>query len=156
MRITEVEKSKFTNWSMPDEATMQADFKEYKKKEDSKWEGRARSMGFRFPIFDTFEDFKEALMTSPVITLDKAHDRNIKNRSHTSSIEQLKALVSGYYQPRNVDRIVQGYESNAKMPHPIVLKGSKGEWIMAGNTRLDTAFIMGVEPKVIVVDVSDF
>jgi hypothetical protein len=154
MRILEVE-SKFTNWSLPDEATMQADFKEYKKKEDSKWRGRARSMGFRFPIFDTFEDFKQALMTSPVITLTKAHDRNIENRSHTGSIESLKDLVSGYYQPRNVDRIVQGYESNAKMPHPIVLKGSKGEWIMAGNTRLDTAFIMGVTPRVIVVDVSD-
>ncbi len=76
------------------------------------------------------------------------------NRSHTSSIESLKSLVSGYFMPRDVDRIVQGYESNAAMLYPIILKGSNGEWIMAGNTRLDTAFILGIDPKVLYVDVS--
>jgi hypothetical protein len=119
-----------------------------------KWQARATTMGFRFPIFDTYQDFVSALRTAPIITLTKEHDRRVMNRSHTSSIDDLKSLVGGYNMPRDVDRIVQGYQSNAPMPHPIILKGSQGEWIMAGNTRLDTAFILGVTPKVLYVDVS--
>jgi len=34
--------------------------------------------------------------------------------------------VSGYVRPRDVDRIVQGIESGAKLPYPIILKGDKG------------------------------
>ena len=111
-------------------------------------------MGFRFPIFDTFEDFVAALRSARVITLTPEHDSRVMNRSHTSSIESLKNLVGGYQNPRDVDRIIQGYQSNAAMPYPIILKGTHGEWIMAGNTRLDTAFIMGVTPKVLYIDVS--
>lgn len=111
-------------------------------------------MGFRFPIFDTLQDFTTALKSAQVIALTKAHDRRVMNRSHTASIEDLKSLVGNYYMPRDVDRIVQGYKTNAAMPYPIILKGLNGEWIMAGNTRLDTAFIMGVVPKVLYVDVS--
>ena len=146
----------FTNWSFPTEETMLADFKEYKKKELSKWQSRARNMGFRFPIFNTFEDFKNALKSAKVITLTREHDSHINNRSQTSSIDSLKSLVSGYIRPRDVDRIIQGFESNAAIPMPIILKGKNGEWIMAGNTRCDTAFILGVDPvKVLLVDVSD-
>ena len=145
---------KFNNWVFPNAATLQADFEEYKKKEMKKWQHRAEAMGFRFPIFETYQDFATALKTAPVITLTKEHDRRVMNRSHTSSIEGLKSLVSGYNTPRDVDRIVQGYQSNAPMPYPIILKGNKGEWIQAGNTRCDVAFIMGIEPKVLLVDVS--
>ena len=151
----EIETPKFNNWVFPNAATLQADFEEYKKKEDYKWKSRAANMGFRFPIFDTFQDFSSALHSAPVINLTKEHDRRVMNRSHTSSLNGLKSLVSGYNMPRDVDRIVQGYQSDAAMPYPIILKGSKGEWIMAGNTRLDTAFILGVQPKVLYVDVSD-
>ena len=111
-------------------------------------------MGFRFPIFNTFNDFVAALKSAQVITLTREHDRNVMNRSHTHSIEDLKNLVSSYNKPRDVDRIVAGYESNAPMPYPIILKGSDGEWVQAGNTRCDVAFIMGFEPKVLLVDVS--
>lgn len=111
-------------------------------------------MGFRFPIFDTFQDFVSALRSAPVITLTKEHDSRVMNRSHTSSIDGLKSLVSGYFMPRDVDRIVRGYQTNAAMPYPIILKGSRGEWIQSGNTRCDVAFIMGIEPKILLVDVS--
>ena len=150
----EVTRTPFNNWVFPNAATLQADFDEYKRKETSKWQARAENMGFRFPIFDTLQDFIAALKSAQVITLTPQHDRQVMNRSHTHSIEDLKSLVGGYNMPRDVDRIVQGYQSNAAMPYPIILKGSNGEWIMAGNTRLDTAFIMGVTPKVLYVDVS--
>ena len=156
MLIYEILQKPFTNWSFPNEATMLADFKEYKKKESSKWQGRAKRMGFKFPIFDTFEDFKNALTSADVITLTREHDSHINNRSNTSSIADLKSLVSGYIMPRDVDRIIQGFETNAAIPMPIILKGKNGEWVMAGNTRCDTAFILGVNPvKVLLVDVSE-
>jgi hypothetical protein len=155
MKIVEIQQPKFSNWVFPKPGTLQADFEEYKKKETKKWKARAESMGFRFPIFNTFEDFVSALKSAKVITLTSGHDRQIMNRSHTSNLKDLKSLVNGYNTPRDVDRIVNGYNTDAPMPYPIVLRGTKGEWIMAGNTRLDTAFIMGITPKVLLVDVSN-
>jgi hypothetical protein len=37
---------------------------------------------------------------------------------------------------------------------PIILKGSKGMWIMAGNTRQSTARVLGIDADVLLVDVS--
>lgn len=142
-------------WVFPDKKTIQADFTEYKKKEDYKWKGRANTIGARFPLFNDISQFEEALRNAEVVNLTPATDQKIKNRSHTGSIESLKSLVGTYKRPRDVDRIVQGLTSGAKIPMPIVLKGSKGMWIMAGNTRLDTAFILGNKPKVLMVDVSE-
>ena len=146
--------SHYKNWVFPNAQTLQADFQEYKDKEFKKWNGRAASMGFRFPIFPDFNSFVTSLQNSPVITLTKEHDSRIHNRSHTGSLNSLKGLVSGYSTgPRDVDRIARGMFNNEPIPYPIVLKGTMGEWIMAGNTRLDTSSILGVTPKVLVVDV---
>jgi hypothetical protein len=142
-------------WVFPDDKTLKADFSEYKKKEDRKWRHRVDSIGARFPLFNDFNHFKQSLRDAETINLRSGLDNQIQNRSHSSSIESLKSLVSSYVRPRDVDRIVQGIESGASMPMPIVLKGSRGMWIMAGNTRLDTAFILGNMPKVLMVDVSE-
>lgn len=139
----------------PPETVLIADFNEYKDKEQRKWKARSERMGFRFPMFSDFEEFKSALRNAKVIELTPQHDAKVANRSHTSSLDQLKRLVSMYQQPRDVDRIVQGYSTNAAMPYPIIVRGRYGEWIMAGNTRLDTAFILGIKPKVLLVDISD-
>lgn len=149
------EQSSYNNWTFPSDKTIKEDFNEYKKKEERKWKRRAQTIGMRFPIFDTLSDFKSSLKNAEVITVTERFDSRIMNRSHTSSIEDLKNLVSGYVRPRDVDRIVQGFENDDKIPYPIILKGSKGMWIMAGNTRLDAAFIMGVTPKALLVDVSE-
>jgi len=147
------EASQEINWTFPDSNTLQADFTEYKKKEQRKWEGRANQLGMRFPIFDDLQHFIQSLKNAEVRTLDDATDRQIHNRSHTDSIEGLKRLVGSYYQPRDVDRIIQGYTNGAAMPYPIVIEGNNGAWIMAGNTRLDTAGILGLQKKVLWVDV---
>lgn len=149
--MSTIDKVSFANWAFPDEATIRADFYEYKLKEDTKWRGRAATMGFRFPMFETLDDFKAALHSAKIVSLTPAQDMKIMNRSHTRSIDDLKGLVGGYHRPRDVDRIVQGFTSGASIPMPIVLKGTKGTWIMAGNTRLDTAFILGIVPKVLLV-----
>jgi hypothetical protein len=146
--------SGYKNWVFPNAETLKADFQEYKDKEERKWRGRAASMGFRFPIFPDFESFVSSLRNSPVIVLTREHDSHIQNRSHTGSLSSLKSLVSGYSTgPRDVDRIAKGMFNNEAIPYPIVLKGTRGEWIMAGNTRLDTSSILGVTPKVLLVDV---
>lgn len=149
-----IEKINYNNWIFPNEETINADFKEYKLKEDKKWKYRAHVMGFQFPIFDTLTDFKNALGSAQVVVLTQAMDRNVMNRSHTSSIASLKFLVSRYSYPRDVDRIVNGYIANAPIPMPVILKGKHGMWIMTGNTRSDAAFIMGFEPRVMLIDVS--
>lgn len=144
----------YANWVFPNEATIKADFDEYKLKEDKKWKHRAQDMGFRFPIFDTIESFETALSEATIVEITAEQDSVISNRSHCRSLEDLKRLVGNYHHPRDVNRIVNGYETNALMPMPIILKGSKGMWIMTGNTRLDTAFILGVTPKILIVDAS--
>jgi hypothetical protein len=149
------EAKNYNNWMFPSHETMVADYEEYKKKEQTKWKSRVDRIGSRFPIFKDFEHFQQALKNAKVIILTKNIDDRIMNRSHSFSIENLKGLVSSYIRPRDVDRIVSGFEDNDKIPYPIVLKGSKGMWIMAGNTRLDTSFIMEITPKVLMVDVSD-
>lgn len=144
-------KVSFANWIFPNEATIRADFDEYKKKEDAKWRERARHMGFRFPIFETYENFDNALRSAAITELTAEQDQYIMNRSHCRSISALKSLVNSYTYPRDVDRIVDGYNTNAAMPMPIVLWGKHGQWIMTGNTRLDTAFILGIKPQIMEV-----
>jgi hypothetical protein len=147
-----IDVTKFDNWVRYDEKSIDIDFNEYKLKESKKWERRAVMFGFRFPLFDTLEYFKNALETSPIVNVDSLN--NVANMTKNTSIDDIKGMVGGYQMPRDVDRIVQGYQNNVKMPLPIILKGDKGLHIMAGNTRQSIARAMGITPKALLVDVS--
>ena len=144
----------YNNWIVPTDQTIRADFDEYKKKENSKWKSRAQTIGARWPMFTDIQHFKQSLQAAKIVPINDNIDRQIHNRSMTGSLESLKSLVAGYQMPRDVDRIAKGFENNDRIPLPIVLKGSRGMWIMAGNTRLDTAGILGVPKKALLVDVS--
>lgn len=144
----------YNNWVFPNDLTIKADFDEYKKKEKAKWQSRAQSIGARWPLFNDIQHFKQSLQAAKIVPINDNIDRQIHNRSMTHSLDSLKSLVSGYQMPRDVDRIAKGFENNDRIPLPIVLQGSKGMWIMAGNTRLDTAGILGVPKKALLVDVS--
>jgi len=106
-------------------------------------------------IFPTVEDFVAAAKKGTVVSLSEAADQRIAYRSRVGDLEELKDLVSGYRFPRDVDRIVDGFENDSPIPYPIVLEKKGRRRIMSGNTRLDTAFIMGVAPKVLVVQVPE-
>jgi hypothetical protein len=82
-------------------------------------------------------------------------DRMITNRSRCDTIDGLKSLVSTYIQPRNVDRIVSGLSKDEALPYPIILRGSRGMWIMSGNTRMDVARIMDIEVRALMVEVAE-
>ena len=124
-------------------------------KQEYEWE-YVSHIKSRWPLFKDFEDFKQAIEHAKVITLTKEQDWKVANRSHTTSLDELEEMTSHYRFPRDVQRIVDGFEHNAKIPMPILLKMGSGRlYIMSGNTRTDAAFILGITPKVLVVDVSD-
>jgi hypothetical protein len=151
MLINEL-KGGYNNWIRYSPESLRADFDEYAKKEKSKWQGRAMTIGSRFPMFRNLAEFKAALDSAQIVNLDSLD--NVGNLTYNSSIADLEDMVSGYVFPRDVKRIVSGFKSNAKLPLPIVVKGSKGTWILAGNTRSNVARIMGLVPKALLVDIS--
>ena len=145
----------YDNWKFHDEETIESDFSEYKNKEKRKWETRANSMGFRFPIFNTIEDYKESLNSASIITLDDNTWDSVEHMSYNDSIENIKLMVSSYTVPRDVDRIVDGIENNNPIPYPVILKGNNGLFIMSGNTRSNVARVLGSTPKALLLDVSE-
>lgn len=154
MKFKDYSDKVYTNWVFPDNKTIDNDFEEYKKKELSKWKRRAKDLNARFPLFKDKEHYIQSLKNSPITLLSPSLDNKIQNRSQTSSIEELKKLVLSYKRPRDVDRIFQGFLQHDKIPYPVILKSNNKYFIMSGNTRLDVAFIYGIIPKVIIIDVS--
>lgn len=78
----------------------------------------------------------------------------VEHSTDIYNIDDLRNLVSSYKRPRNIDRIISGFKNNDKIPYPIILKSNNRYFIMAGNTRQNTARILGITPKVLVVDVN--
>lgn len=144
----------YHSWKMHDKETLKNDFKEYKEKEERKWSRRSQTMGFRYPLFKDIEDYKDSLDKSSVITFDDRNWPNINNLSYNYSLDELRNMVSGYNVPRDVDRIIKGFENKKQLPYPVILKGTKGMFIMSGNTRLNVARLMGITPKALLVDIS--
>ena len=151
-QFLESEYVQYDNWVRYTGSSVKSDFVEYKKKEESKWKDRAERIGMRFPIFDSEEQFRTDLDNAKIVSVSELD--NVRNMSFNSSIEDIESMVGTYHQPRDVKRIVQGLKNNAQIPMPIILKGSKGMWIMAGNTRQSTARVLGIDADVLLVDVS--
>ena len=151
-QFLESEYVQYDNWVRYTGSSVKSDFVEYKKKEESKWQDRAERIGMRFPIFDSEEQFRTDLDNAKIVSVSELD--NVRNMSFNSSIEDIESMVGTYHQPRDVKRIVQGLKNNAQIPMPIILKGSKGMWIMAGNTRQSTARVLGIDADVLLVDVS--
>jgi hypothetical protein len=67
----------------------------------------------------------------------------------------LEDLTSGYQFPRDVHRISNGFKNNEAIPHPIVIKKNGKHTVMSGNTRMDAAFIHGINPHVALIDLDE-
>lgn len=104
-------------------------------------------------FFDSIEQFKEALDKAKIVEIDSLGA--IHNLTKNDSVDDIKDMVSSYYKPRDVDRIIKGYKERVQMPLPIILKGSKGTWILAGNTRQAIARVMDIIPKALLVSVQN-
>lgn len=108
----------------------------------------------------TMEDFKKSVEEGVETEITQAMDSRIAYRSGTSSKEQLISLLKSYASwpeyrnEKTVDAMYDGFKQNKKMTMPIVLKMPNGSLrVMGGNTRMDVAFQLGINPRVIMVKV---
>lgn len=114
-------------------------------------------------IFPNEAGFVKAVKTAPEMVVTAAIDSRIENRSNTSNMEELLDLISGYRsfpKFRNADTL-KALEKRiaAKQPvdMPIVVKFPGGRMrILSGNTRMDIAFMRGITPKVILLDLAPY
>ena len=68
------------------------------------------------------------------------------------SLEDARRYAEDY--GKDIERIVEGFESGEELPAPIVLIKPDGvPYLVAGNTRLMVARALGVTPKVVMVRV---
>lgn len=133
--------------------SLHADWTEYAHKQDAKWRKRAAHIGARWPLFTDITQFKQALDSAPIVGVDDLAD--VENLTKNHNLQSIKAMVGGYQNPRDVDRIVAGLHAGVPLPLPIILKGDSGMWIQAGNTRQATCRVLGIEPKALLVDVTE-
>jgi len=135
----------FNNWQMPSLAQLK---QEYKVEHDLK--------GNYF--FESEDDFLNAVEQGKIVEITPAEDRNIEYRSGTTTPEELLDLIKSYRsypKYRNEDTIkalYDGFKENKPMDLPIVIEFASGDKrIFAGNTRMDVAFQLGINPKVLLI-----
>jgi len=110
-------------------------------------------------IFPTYEDFKFKVKNGIIKKINKDFDNKISNRSQTTSYEGLLSLIKGYRSypeyrnEKTLNKIYEAFKNNKPMKMPIVLYHNGRYFIMSGNTRMDIAFQLGIDPKVIIVNV---
>ena len=102
--------------------------------------------------FPTLKHFSNAVKQADIHQITPEMDQKIGNRSRTQSVEELKHLTAQYKFPRDVDRIVTGLKEGHPIPHPIIIKQHGRHTIMSGNTRMDAAFLQGINPHVAIID----
>lgn len=135
----------FSNWKMPSLSSLKQEFKiEQEMKDNKYWKDE--------------EDFLNAIKNSKIITITPSEDQSIDYRSRTESYEELLDLIQSYKsypQFRNeetINAIYDGFKNNQSMDYPIVIEDKDGSRrIFSGNTRMDVAFQLGVNPKVLLI-----
>jgi len=141
------ESTQFNNWVMPSDSDLEREFRV---------EHQMKGLNY----FETATDFIEAIKSSEIVTVNSSMDRKISGRSRTRDFNSLLSLIKGYRSypkyrnEKTLKAIYDGFKSGNPMVMPIVLKDEDGGMtILAGNTRMDIAFQLGIEPKVILLDV---
>jgi len=145
-------RSDFNNWVKPDRKDIEHEYKiEYEIKPLKQLTGDA---------FPQFSDFQKAVSQARVVEVNPAMNRKIGYRSNTRNKQALLSLIKGYASypkfrnEKTIDAIYQGFEDNKPMKMPFVLEFPDGSMrIMGGNTRMDVAFHMGINPKVLMIKV---
>lgn len=139
------ESVQYTNWVEPSIDSLKKEFKiEHELK------------GHDF--FDSEEDFLEAARRAKVVTITPNEDARIAYRSGTESKEELLNLIKSYRSypkyrnEKTLENMYNRFETNQSMDMPIVLEfGNEQRRIFAGNTRMDIAFQLGINPKVLLI-----
>jgi hypothetical protein len=109
-------------------------------------------------FFDSEEEFLEAALKAQVVTITPSEDARIAYRSRTESKEKLLSLIKSYRSypkyrnEETLENLYTRFEQNKPMDMPIVIEFSNGrKRVFAGNTRMDIAFQLGINPEVLIV-----
>jgi hypothetical protein len=152
------ENVEFNNWIIPSE-------------EKLKLEYHVEIVLKRNDFFNTLEEFLDATENGVVKTVtrndedndDTINDYKIEYRSRTTNKDSLLGLIKSYRSypefrnEKTVEAIYDGFKNNSPMEYPIVLKFPSGKYrILSGNTRMDVAFQLGINPKVLVINTNNF
>jgi len=135
----------FSNWKMPSLSQLKQEYKiEHEMKGNDFWESE--------------EDFLNAVKNGKIVTITPSEDQNIYYRSGTESYEELLNLIKSYRsypKYRNettLQSLYDGFKNNSPMDLPIVIKfPDNTKRVFSGNTRMDVAFQLGINPKVLLV-----
>jgi hypothetical protein len=144
--VIEDKKITFDNWKVPLEDKLKLEFQR-----------EHESKGNDF--FDSEEDFINAVKNADIITVTNEDDKLIDYRSRTTDKEDLLDLIStyrswkqGFRTKETFNAIYDGFMNNLPMELPIVIEFADGDRrVFSGNTRMDAAFHLGIEPKVLLV-----
>tara|TARA_R110000822_G_scaffold306987_1_gene433625 strand:+ start:859 stop:1320 length:462 start_codon:yes stop_codon:yes gene_type:complete len=137
--------SGFSNWQIPSESQLKQEFKiEQEMKGNEFWEDE--------------EEFLNAVKNGKIVTINPSEDQNIDYRSGTESYDELLDLIKGYRSSpkfrneKTLKAIYDGFKENKAMDYPIVIEDTEGNRrVFSGNTRMDIAFQLGINPKVLLV-----
>jgi hypothetical protein len=134
----------FSNWKMPSLSQLKQEFKiEQEMKNNKFWKNE--------------EDFLTAVKNGKIITITPNEDQNIDYRSGTTSYEELLNLIQGYRSypefrnEKTLKDIYNGFKNNQTMDYPIVIEDESNRRVFSGNTRMDIAFQLGINPKVLLI-----
>jgi hypothetical protein len=135
----------FSNWKMPSLSQLKQEFKiEQEMKGNEFWEDE--------------EAFLNAVKNGKIVTVTPSEDQDIDYRSGTESYEELLDLIKSYRSypefrnEKTLQSIYDGFKDNSSMDLPIVIEDDNGyRRIFSGNTRMDIAFQLGINPKVLLI-----
>lgn len=109
-------------------------------------------------FWDDEERFLEAVANAETFEVSEQDDFDIQYRSGTRSKKDLLNLIRGYRSypefrnEQTVDAIYEGFKNNLPMDTPIVIEFKNGRRrVFSGNTRMDIAFQLGINPLVLMV-----
>lgn len=109
-------------------------------------------------FFEDEDDFLEAVADGEIIKINKDEDLKIGYRSRTKTKESLLGLIKGYRSypefrnEKTLEAIYDGFKEDKPMTLPIVIEFESGRRrVFSGNTRLDIAFQLGIEPRVLLI-----
>lgn len=139
------ESTDYNAWVMPSEDKLKLEFKiEHTFKGNDFWEDES--------------DFLNAINSAKIEVITPDKDRKIRYRSRTQSFDDLHDLIStygSYPEYRNESTLKNLYKrmgNNEELDYPIVVEFANGiRRVFSGNTRMDVAFQMGINPQVLVV-----
>jgi len=109
-------------------------------------------------FFDSEEDFLQAVKNGKIITVTPSIDAQIDYRSGTTSKDELLDLIRSYRSypkyrnEETIQSLYDAFETNQSIDLPIIIEFSNGsKRIFSGNTRMDIAFQLGINPKALLI-----